>query len=284
MSALLKKPRKWAFNLGLVAPEWEWFWNSAEVMVISWGSTPIDLVRQRIGTLNGNPEKKALLGIGDSFYMDADADNVEFNHSIVPGDKFTFFNVFNFDKNSVSPNDVHRLHGMSSGIRAFIALTYNNEDDASPNLMTAVSQVIGGASSTTRTLFNNILKDRPYAQAVSIHGGGTGSLYTGILQDMLTGEIKEVPASTTLGTVPGAGDGLMQLGAERAIPTFGFAGGIAVGGVLRGTFPNELLKRLVCDPFGPFRMDDEVGVVLTVSVGDVSFLPRPRGMRHMLVR
>lgn len=252
MSALLKKPRKWAFEPGIVAPEWAWFWDSLLFALPLWegaGKARDYSGNGHHATLTGMPWVATPIGLGAD--NNSDGDELGFDDKQVALDisataKHSFFCVI----------DVDSYNGTNAGF--FRAGSTSN--DATFFITNA------GAGLWLRFQTVDVFKDS--------YTLGTGRKTFGFSHSRSApqdgaGYLDGVKRST--GTGGGSNPtSIYQLGWQSATSQR-IDGRWQAAYLWNKWLGDEQHAQLHRDPFGPFRMVDEAAFfVLAPPVGAIS--------------
>ena len=262
-----KKPARWAFTRGLVAPEWAWFWrdvNHALIFQERAGSKVYDFGgRVSFDIKNSAPWARTRLGAGVEFQEGGAGTQqvVQYDSPIYTNRaKLTVFFVASDTSSSVA-NAARRVISARTASNIDFAIWWDNTlnrftlniDDKNTPLTPT-----GGF-----TFENN--DNKPHT--VSITWDNT----INNVRLMINGVLH---SSTSLIGSPTGGKGATQLGWGN-LPTNtsadrNFGGTIVAGYLIDRYVPDDEIRLLHADPFGPFRMRDEAGVAFAVAVGNTA--------------
>ncbi len=243
------KPAQWGLDPGLVAPEWEWFWNNAHIALPLWsGGGTIARnygIHNTTVTLTSAPWQPSTFGIGVEI---ADAgDEIDLNPplDIEAWTEFTFFAYLDF-KAIIGNNPGFWRANASSGGTTFNIL---NADDG-PWIRWAGSDLI-------KTTSWGDMTNRGVASVGFSVGQATQTAYLdGLRTDTRTGTVTWPTGSNAdiynIGWQANTG--------ERANGTWG-----AVY-ILELQMSGAQHLQLALDPFGPFRMVDEAAFFVPAAV------------------
>ncbi len=267
-----QKPPKWGFQAGLVESEWAWFWRWCRFAIVFWenGGAPIDLVTGQVATVFSGAPTWSMTSDGPASEIDS-IDGWQLAHhpsynligemSIIwrgvidTGSAFRHFagkhatgggtnNPFDFRTSNAASPKASLTRATAAG-----ANTYAGPVLPLGKLFTiAVSQ---------NTLVNGdvtfYLDGVPSAGVLT---GGASSFVTGNTEPLLFGR---------------RADGVVQLDGRQSL-LCGFQKGVGAGAA---SLPLTDVQHLqfAHNPFGPFRMADEVG--LFVPAAAVGFVPYP---------
>ncbi len=267
MSAILKKPRQWAFSLGLVAPEWGWFYKGDEGTWPLWensGSSARDVsANRRDATLVGTDIEWTGSPLGITIHQTGTNDNYldlgsasQFPMGATAGQPFTIGGLFTH----FSSIPLRGNFGYFDGTRAFQQQT----DDPEWRILYGISpfdNISGGSyvTSTARTFL------------VTFSDSGVGRFY-------INGTLIGTDASVTGDFTPSGVNflvgarGTTSGGADNELDAY-----IHAFLIRSREWTSKEVQVWSRDPFGPFRMVDPVadGIIpaIVTPVSTDSLIP-----------
>ncbi len=278
-----QKPDEWGFDPGLVAPEWAWFWENTVGVWPLWSNSTITALDISGNGFNATPVNgpalitteagKALeLLLASSHYINVGTMNgwaknwgagltinVLMRTSMalikwLAGGRDSAGNINRIDlrinANSVGAVDAGKIQ----------LIMY---DDASTGL-------IGATTSDTDPLFNDgeiHLITATYNPLVN----ELGLSVDGVSQD-ITYDLQGTPSSFSAQTQPLYFGGFNNVGVLLSQTNVD----ILYMSIHSTVFPTFEIRQLSQDPFGPFRMADEVGALIAPATAGFIPYPNPR--------
>ncbi len=250
MSALLKKPRKWAFSPGLVAPEWAWARKHIVYEFVFWEGTgnPVELIENRVVSRGGTTGWQAgPFGLeykfnGTDMHLAIDGHELlSFSHEclVIPringADSIAVIaetpgNSTNDRSFGISDAGSFKFHIFDGGVKV--------AEGGTPVINIPV-HLIGTADRSNIELF---------VDGVSVDIVSAGDAFDFTSPELILGRGP---------VIGGASD-------------FKSSASIVMFRVWDIPIRDVLAAQLARDPFDLFRMDDEVGVVVVVPVVDTS--------------
>ncbi len=261
-----RKPARWAFTRGLVAPGWGWFWESCLLCFPLWGKQgdPIDLVSKQLKARaadTGAGPVWATTPFGPALdYIRANRDFIDIPLTLdnYSGATSTLQILCSYDSYD-SGGSV--LFGTNSGTSKFWQI---QADD--------VAFVGGGtnfAISPAVTFTDGIVRHLTFRE-----GGGTKELFVNGVQH----------GTRTQTTSMSTGAKNFALGKWLGGNQWDHDGKIISASFHSIAFTDAQIRQLACDPFGPFRMFDDIPAWLAVAAATTSFPPWKIPISHLLAR
>ncbi len=257
MSALLKKPRKWALSPGLVAPEWAWFWKRARLVVPFWeggGTSNFDLVKGlkfNWDTTSNVPTWKP----GPS------GNRVNFPTSQTEDNMVT---TLNGPLNLTDPDKITLIAKVKTGAATARGTVFSPDNVANLAQMeleaSRVTIIIDGVFMARSNLSVLVANTEYFITYVRFASGDSHRIY-------LDGvELSLFSSATNSYTEPADVD-LMMGNRGQTAGSQSLDADIDYFAYLDGAISTEEVRQLAADPFGPFHMDADVSVF---SVGDIN--------------
>jgi len=267
MSALLKKPRKWAFNPGLVAPEWEWFWEGCIGAWPFWesaGNKVLDISSfNQAGTFVNTPTWGADARGPTVDFQAASSDHIDVGtagHLSLPG-VMSVLCVHHMNDNYTSSQSLVGWANSSASLNYDLEFGRTNNKYSWLNNSTAITL------DSTRSISDNNI----HVICVT-RGGGTGDWDISMFIDgVLDG------ATTTVENPNDAAGSRLGIAKLGNFGTFKYEGSISLMVLWDKTLTDDQAIKITRDPFGPFRMGEDVALfapLALVTISDYRFRQR----------
>ena len=257
MSALLKKPRKWNVNPGLVAPEWRWFFRGLVVVYPMWE------------------------GVGDTFFSTNNDHSATFSAGTPVWSHSSGLEIDFSGASAAAQSTDSSLTQFASATQVGWTIYCR----ATSYILTGGSTAMRGPTGATGHILYPF--DTLSGNGFRVHAAGTNVVnengaaladgknhlftYSQFTSTDHRGFVDgvQVDSSSTSASFLSDADRL-NIGAWRGDGNQSFHGQISYVALHNRPLTLREHAQLARDPFGPFRMDDEVGPVIGLSVAFTS--------------
>lgn len=246
---MIRKPAKWAITPAFVAPEWRRIWSKARLMVSThFGVAQFDYVRHQLSSVNGTiPEVITRFGHALDFPGGTTTESLQWSGR--PTDIGL--------RNTLAA--VVTRQGETEFQEALATSTVNTGMAlGAPTAPTILGIILGGVEVINSTL--TIPLNNAAFIAASLNEDSNACHF--IVKNLVTGDVQTHTTTFTADVIDG--NGIFVLGNHRLDFALGWNGLIHMGSIIGTDLSPQELLFWADDPFGPFRMYDEAGVVYGV--------------------